>query len=264
MWPSPSCGSPPKWRGASWKLLDLGLDHDRERRLHARRCGGRRSRRWVRPGRLRCRARSSPAVPRRGATPRAAAAAATATTTARMPILRRIGAGTLRTRARSLHDDEPLQRTRIQDRRRRTPPGELAAAVQVRRRRRLRLPDQPRRLRRCSSRASGVHHAVAAVVAFCVAVTNNFLWNRHWTFGAGDGHPGFQAARFFAVSIGALLDQPGRPRGAARREPRWRPLTAQAISVAVAMPFNFLGNKLWTFAELAPAAAALPAYFSTS
>ncbi len=24
-------------------------------------------------------------------------------------------------------------------------------------------------------------------------------------------------------------------------------LTAQAIAVAVAMPFNFLGNKLWTF-----------------
>ena len=25
-------------------------------------------------------------------------------------------------------------------------------------------------------------------------------------------------------------------------------LGAQAIAVAVAMPFNFLGNKLWTFA----------------
>jgi len=25
-------------------------------------------------------------------------------------------------------------------------------------------------------------------------------------------------------------------------------LPAQAIAVAVAMPFNFLGNKLWTFA----------------
>jgi putative flippase GtrA len=26
-------------------------------------------------------------------------------------------------------------------------------------------------------------------------------------------------------------------------------LTAQAIAVAVAMPFNFVGNKLWTFDE---------------
>ena len=30
----------------------------------------------------------------------------------------------------------------------------------------------------------GVHHAIAAVGAFCVAVTSNFFWNRYWTFGA--------------------------------------------------------------------------------
>ena len=51
----------------------------------------------------------------------------------------------------------------------------------------------------------GLHHLAAAVGAFCVALANNFLWNRHWTFEAGHGHPGFQAARFFAVSVAALL-----------------------------------------------------------
>ena len=94
----------------------------------------------------------------------------------------------------------------------------------------------------------GVHHTIAAVGAFCVAVTNNFLWNRHWTFGAGDGHAGFQAARFFAVSIAALLINllvlEALSRGA-----RVGDLAAQAIAVAIAMPFNFLGNKLWTFAD---------------
>ena len=93
-----------------------------------------------------------------------------------------------------------------------------------------------------------VHHAVAAVGAFCVAVTNNFLWNRHWTFGAADGHAGFQAARFFAVSVAALLINlvvlEALVAGASMGD-----LTAQAIAVAVAMPFNFLGNKLWTFAD---------------
>lgn len=92
-----------------------------------------------------------------------------------------------------------------------------------------------------------IHHAAAAVGAFCVAVSNNFLWNRHWTFGAGDGSAGFQAARFFAVSVASLginlvvleaLVSGGRT----------GELMAQAIAVAVAMPFNFLGNKLWTFA----------------
>jgi putative flippase GtrA len=92
-----------------------------------------------------------------------------------------------------------------------------------------------------------LHHIVAAVGAFCVALANNFLWNRHWTFEAGHGHPGFQAARFFAVSLAALLINlavlEALVSGASMGD-----LAAQAIAVAVAMPFNFLGNKLWTFA----------------
>src|ERR1700745_4300459 len=50
-----------------------------------------------------------------------------------------------------------------------------------------------------------VNHLLAATVAFIVAVLNNFWLNRHWTFGAADGHAGFQAARFFAVSVVAFL-----------------------------------------------------------
>jgi dolichol-phosphate mannosyltransferase len=94
----------------------------------------------------------------------------------------------------------------------------------------------------------GMHHAIAAVGAFCVAVTNNFFWNRHWTFEPGDGHPAFQAARFFAVSIAALMVNLAVLEAlvAGTTLPA---LTAQAIAVAVAMPFNFLGNKLWTFAD---------------
>ena len=93
----------------------------------------------------------------------------------------------------------------------------------------------------------GVHHAIAAIGAFAVAVTNNFLWNRYWTFGPGDGPAGFQAARFFVVSLASLglnlavLEILVSSHSVGE-------LGAQAIAVAVAMPFNFLGNKLWTFA----------------
>jgi|ERR1700749_1145477 len=93
----------------------------------------------------------------------------------------------------------------------------------------------------------GVHHAVAAVGAFCVAVTNNFLWNRYWTFGPGDGPAHFQAARFFTVSLASL----GLNLAVLElliSNHLTSDLAAQAIAVAVAMPFNFLGNKLWTFA----------------
>src|SRR3954447_21599904 len=48
---------------------------------------------------------------------------------------------------------------------------------------------------------AGIHYRTAAALAFCVAVTNNFLWNRHWTFKATHSHAGFQAARFLAVSL---------------------------------------------------------------
>jgi dolichol-phosphate mannosyltransferase len=93
---------------------------------------------------------------------------------------------------------------------------------------------------------AGVHHIPAAIGAFAVAVTNNFLWNRHWTFDAAAGHAGFQAARFLAVSVAALgvnlvalellVSAAGMPE-----------VPAQAIAVALAMPVNFVGNKLWTF-----------------
>jgi putative flippase GtrA len=91
-----------------------------------------------------------------------------------------------------------------------------------------------------------VHHLVAATMAFCVAVLNNFWWNRHWTFGAREGHAGFQAARFFTVSSIAfliqvtilflLVDVGGLPE-----------IASQAISLAAATPVNFVGNKLWSF-----------------
>ena len=93
----------------------------------------------------------------------------------------------------------------------------------------------------------GLHHSLAAIGAFGVAVTNNFLWNRYWTFGPGNGPARFQAARFFVVSLASLglnlavLELLVSSRSIGQ-------LGAQGIAVAVAMPFNFLGNKLWTFA----------------
>jgi putative flippase GtrA len=92
----------------------------------------------------------------------------------------------------------------------------------------------------------GIHYIAAAIVAFCVAVTNNFWWNRRWTFRARGGHAGFQAARFFTVSVAAFLfaalvlellvsvaELPDLP--------------SQAIAVVVATPLNFIGNKMWSF-----------------
>ena len=103
----------------------------------------------------------------------------------------------------------------------------------------------------------GINYRPAAVIAFCVAVTNNFIWNRSWTFKARDGHAGFQAARFFVVSLIALgfnllvlellvsaLDMAEIP--------------AQAIAILVATPLNFIGNKLWSFRDRSAETEAQP------
>jgi putative flippase GtrA len=94
--------------------------------------------------------------------------------------------------------------------------------------------------------AIGVDYRVAAVAAWVVAVVNNFVLNRHWTFDARDGQARFQAVRFVAVSLVAfgcslllltlLVENAGLQK-----------VPAQAIAVAASTPLNFLGNKLWSF-----------------
>ena len=91
-----------------------------------------------------------------------------------------------------------------------------------------------------------VHHLLAATAAFVVAVLNNFWWNRHWTFRARGGHAGFQAMRFFTVSVAAFLFAAAvlellvSVAGLAE-------LPAQAIAIVTATPLNFIGNKMWSF-----------------
>ncbi len=97
---------------------------------------------------------------------------------------------------------------------------------------------------------AGQDYRLANVVAYLVAVSNNFAWNRAWTFrdDATGGHAGFQAARFFAVSVAAQLVSLAILEAlvAGAEAPK---LAAQAAAVLAATPLNFLGNKLWSFSR---------------
>ena len=92
----------------------------------------------------------------------------------------------------------------------------------------------------------GVDYRVASVLAWVVAVANNFFWNRHWTFDAREGIAHHQAMRFLLVSLVtevislALLTVLVEAGGLTK-------VLAQAIAVAAATPLSFLGNKLWSF-----------------
>ncbi|MEO5633504.1 GtrA family protein [Gaiella sp.] len=93
----------------------------------------------------------------------------------------------------------------------------------------------------------GVHYLPAAVGSFLVAVANNYMWNRLWTFRGQRGGVAYQGIRFLVVSsiaLGAnllvlyLLVEAGI--GA---------LPAQAVAIILVMPLNFVGNKLWSFRQ---------------
>jgi dolichol-phosphate mannosyltransferase len=92
----------------------------------------------------------------------------------------------------------------------------------------------------------GIGHLRSATIAFLFAVFNNFWWNRHWTFGASGGHAGFQAARFFAVSVGAFFFALGISQLLVSTTDI-PDIAAQGISLVVATPLNFIGNKMWSF-----------------
>jgi dolichol-phosphate mannosyltransferase len=92
-----------------------------------------------------------------------------------------------------------------------------------------------------------MHHIAAATVAFVAGVTNNFWWNRHWTFRAGAGRAESQAPRFFAVSVVAFLFALGVLELLVSVFDVAE-LPAQAVAIIAATPLNFIGNKMWSFA----------------
>ena len=89
------------------------------------------------------------------------------------------------------------------------------------------------------------HHLVAATVSFLVAVTNNYTWNRLWTFRGQRGHVAYQGIRFLVVAVCALAAN--LTILAALVSVGLEKVPAQAIAIILVTPLNFVGNKLWSF-----------------
>ena len=92
----------------------------------------------------------------------------------------------------------------------------------------------------------GLHYLVAASVSFLVAATNNYVWNRLWTFRHQRGHVAYQGLRFLVVAVLAyganLLVLTGLVEVVGVDK-----IVAQAIAIVLVTPLNFIGNKLWSF-----------------
>jgi putative flippase GtrA len=94
-------------------------------------------------------------------------------------------------------------------------------------------------------RGAGWHYALAATASFLVAVSNNYLWNRLWTFRDERGHVGFQGLRFLTVALVAYVANLGIL--SVLIAVGMDKVVAQAIAIVLVTPLNFLGNKLWSF-----------------
>ena len=94
-------------------------------------------------------------------------------------------------------------------------------------------------------RGLGFHYLVAATCSFLVAVTNNYTWNRLWTFRGQRGHVAYQGLRFLVVSVLALAANLVVLHVLVRLDTG--KVLAQAIAIVLVMPLNFVGNKLWSF-----------------
>jgi len=91
----------------------------------------------------------------------------------------------------------------------------------------------------------GIHYISAAAGSFVVAVTNNYTWNRHWTFRAQRGHVAYQGMRFLIVSTLALLANLSVLHLLVTIG--FGEVVGQAIAIVLVTPVNFIGNKLWSF-----------------
>jgi dolichol-phosphate mannosyltransferase len=90
-----------------------------------------------------------------------------------------------------------------------------------------------------------LHYIPAAIASFLVAVTNNYTWNRLWTFRDQRGHVAYQGMRFLVVSTVALVANLLVLQLLVSATSR--PVLSQAIAIVLVTPVNFVGNKLWSF-----------------
>lgn len=91
----------------------------------------------------------------------------------------------------------------------------------------------------------GLHYLLAATCSFLVAVTNNYVWNRLWTFRDDRGHLAYQGLRFLVVSGFALAANLVILHALVQL---WeREVLPQAIAIVLVTPLNFIGNKVWSF-----------------
>jgi putative flippase GtrA len=93
-----------------------------------------------------------------------------------------------------------------------------------------------------------VVEAFASGLAFAVAVVNNYLLNRWWTF-RSSGTMGTEFLKFLVVSVAGLVLNEA-VFYIFRAQLDLNVLVSQLLAIVCVLPFNFIVNKLWSFRGL--------------
>ena len=111
----------------------------------------------------------------------------------------------------------------------------------------------------------GIPPVYAQAVSFCVAVANNFLWNRHWTYPESRSKAvHHQVLQFALVNVGGLLIRTPivggleHPLGVFLTRFGIQPATADglgenlalATSIGIVMIWNYFANRYWTYNDI--------------
>jgi len=93
------------------------------------------------------------------------------------------------------------------------------------------------------------HLLSANIIAFSIAATNSFFWNKKWTFRDQGKNYHIQYSKFLIVSIGGLLLSQGIFVIGVHYL-KISDIITKLAAVAIVTFWNFALNKLWTFKKL--------------
>lgn len=106
-------------------------------------------------------------------------------------------------------------------------------------------------------KGAGMPTLTANSLSFTAGAVSNFTWNRLWTFPNARGrHWALQMAKFVAVSLvglainDVLIMALQAPLGGLLGHPEQGYLPAKLVATGVAVIWNYVGNRLWTFNDV--------------
>lgn len=88
---------------------------------------------------------------------------------------------------------------------------------------------------------------IANAIGFVLAVTNNYLVNRIWTFASTDNHWGIEFTKFFLVSLVGLCLNTGIIFLLHQRRDGINFYVAKLLAIVIVFIWNFTANTFFTF-----------------